>query len=214
MKAKPTLLVSRIVVWRKSTRCPSPSSSHPVEHLAEELVHIGMGLLDLGQQHDTIGPAANGFREHADLPVSDAARRRAPKHRHAVRLLELAHVQGNEGLLAAVHRLGQGQRRFGLADTGRPGQQEHAGGLARIRESRVRRLDAPRDDVERTRLPEHAPLEHLSKLKHGQGLVGEQPSGGDTGPLGDDLCNHRFVDLKEDLRSVLLKALKLLLEHR
>lgn len=131
-----------------------------------------------------------------------------------MRLLELAHVQGNEGLLAAVHRLGQGQRRFGLADTGRPGQQEHAGGLARVRESRVRRLDAPRDDVERARLAKHALFEHLPQLKHRQGLVGEQPPGGDPGPLGDDLRNHGFVDLEKDLRRVLLKVSKLLLEHR
>ena len=50
----PTFDVRRMIVFLKSTRMPSPSSIHLVEDLEEELVHVGVGLLDFVEQHDAV----------------------------------------------------------------------------------------------------------------------------------------------------------------
>ncbi|MCY1223103.1 hypothetical protein D9M72_352150 [compost metagenome] len=73
-----------------------------------------------------------------------------------MRLLELAHVDGDEVLLAAIHGFGQCQCRFCLAHTRRAGQQEYTHRLVRIRQPRPRRLHALRDGRERWPLADHA----------------------------------------------------------
>jgi len=48
-----------------------------VHHLAQQRVDVGMGLLDLVEEHDRIGAATYGFGELATLLVADVPRRRA-----------------------------------------------------------------------------------------------------------------------------------------
>jgi len=44
-----------------------------------------MRFLDFVEQHHGIGPATNGFSEHAAFAVTDIAWRRALQRRHGVR---------------------------------------------------------------------------------------------------------------------------------
>ena len=101
---------------------------HPalVEDLEEEFVHVGVRLLDFIEQHDAMRAAAHGFGQHAAFAEADIAGRRALQQRDRVRFLILAHVDGDQVLLAAVQHLGQRQRGLGLADAGRAGEQEYA----------------------------------------------------------------------------------------
>ena len=116
---------------------------HPlVEHLEEDLVHVGVGLLDLVEQHDAIGPPAHRLGQTPALAVADIAGRRALEGRDGVRLLELRHVDRDDVLLAAVERFGERERRLGLADAGRPAQHEDADRLVGIVESGAVGLDA------------------------------------------------------------------------
>ena len=48
-----------------------------VEHLQQDVEHVGVGLLDLVEQHHRVGPAAHGLGELAALVVADVAGRRA-----------------------------------------------------------------------------------------------------------------------------------------
>ena len=48
-----------------------------VEHLEEELVHVGVRLLDLVEQHDAVGLAPHRLGQPAALAVADIAGRRA-----------------------------------------------------------------------------------------------------------------------------------------
>ena len=48
-----------------------------VEHLQQHVEHVGVGLLDLVEQHHAVGPAAHGLGELAALVVADVAGRRA-----------------------------------------------------------------------------------------------------------------------------------------
>ena len=91
MTSVPTLVVSRISVFLKSMRRPVAVLHHAlVEHLEEDLVHVGVGLLDLVEQHDAVGPPAHRLGQAPALAVADIAGRRALQGRDGVRLLELA----------------------------------------------------------------------------------------------------------------------------
>ena len=138
-----------ISVFLKSMQ-PAFAVLHPalVEHLEEDLVHVGVRLLDLVEQHHAVGPAPHRLGQHAALAVADVAGRRALERRDGVRLLELAHVDGDDVLLAAVERLGQRQRGLGLADAGGAAQHEHADRLVRVVELGARGLDALGDHLE------------------------------------------------------------------
>ena len=48
-----------------------------VEHLQQDVEHVGMGLLDFIEQHDGVRFAPDCFRKLASLVVSDVSRRRS-----------------------------------------------------------------------------------------------------------------------------------------
>src|SRR3990172_2160138 len=88
---------------------PALAVLHPalVEDLEEDLVDVRVGLLDLVEQHHAVGAPPHRLGEHAALAVADVAGGGTLERRDGVRLLELAHVDGDEVLLAAVQCLGQ-----------------------------------------------------------------------------------------------------------
>ena len=103
-----------------------------------------MSFLDFVEQDDAVGPAAHRFGQHAAFAVADIARWRAFERGDGVRFLEFAHVDGDEIVLAAVERFGQGERGFGFADAAGTGEHEHADRLARDYQAGARGLNAPR----------------------------------------------------------------------
>ena len=123
---------------------------HPalVEDLEEDLVDVRVGLLHLVEQHHAVGPAADRLGEDAALAVADVAGGRALEGGDRVGLLELAHVDGDEVLLAAVERLGEGQGGLGLADAAGADEHEDADGLVRVVEPGAGGLDAAGDRLE------------------------------------------------------------------
>ena len=115
-----------------------------VEDLEEQLVHVGVGLLDLVEQHHAVGPAPHRLGQDAAFAVADVARRRALQGGDGVGLLELAHVDRDDVLLAAVERFGERERGLGLADARGAAQHEDADRLVRVVEAGARGLDAAR----------------------------------------------------------------------
>ena len=59
-------------------------------------------------------------------------------------------------LLVAEQRLGERPRQLGLADAGRPEEEERADRPVRVAQPRPRAPDAARDRVDRLVLPDHA----------------------------------------------------------
>src|SRR5581483_7943726 len=86
----------------------------------------------------------DGVDELAALLESDVSGRRADQPCDGVLLHVLAHVEADE-LVAQLNR--QLFRQLGLADAGRAGEQERAGGAIRLTESRARSLDRLRDEA-------------------------------------------------------------------
>ncbi len=79
-------------------------------------MHVGVRLLDLVEQHHAVRLATYGFGQHAAFAVANVPGRGALERGDGVRLLKLAHVDGDGVLLATVERFGQGERGLGLAD--------------------------------------------------------------------------------------------------
>ena len=175
-------------------------------------MHVGVRLLHLVEQHDAVRAAAHGLGQHAALAVAHVARRRALERGHRVRLLVLAHVDGDHVLLAAVERLGERQRGLRLADARRADQHEHADGLARVVELRARRLDALGDGVEAVALADHAPVERVGELEHALDFVLHHAADRDAGPVRDDRGDGLLVDRRQDQRALALQRDKLRFE--
>src|ERR1700690_165367 len=146
---------------------------------------VGMRLLDLVEENDAVRSPPHGLREHAPFAVAHVSGRRTLQGREGGGLLEFAHVDGDEILLAAVERLGQRQRRLCSSDTRRPGQQEHTDGLAHVGETSPRGLDAAGDHVQRVALADDSLTECVRELEYGLNLVLDHPPYWDAGPVAD-----------------------------
>ena len=116
-----------ITVFLKSTVRPCESVRRPSSRICRKHVeHVGVGLLDLVEEHDGVGLAPHGFGELAAFLVADVARRRADEARHGVLLHVLAHVDADHVVFVVEESFGQGLGELGLADAGRAEEEEGA----------------------------------------------------------------------------------------
>ena len=199
MTSVPTLVVEQDQRVLEVDATAGAVLHHPlVEHLEEDLVHVRMGLLDLVEQDDAVGPAAHGLGEASALAVADIAGRRPFQGRDGVRLLELGHVDRNDVLFAAVERFGEGERCLGLADAGRPAKHENPDRLVGVVEPRAVGLDPLGDHLEPVGLADNAPVQDLGEVEHGLDLVGDHLPDRDARPVGDDRCDGLLVDMGVD----------------
>ena len=89
-----------------------------LEDLEQDVEDLGVGLLDLVEEHDRVALAPHRLGQLAALVEADVAGRGADQARHVVALHELAHVDLDERVLAAEHELGERSGELGLADAG------------------------------------------------------------------------------------------------
>ena len=73
-----------------------------------------------------------------------------------MRFLELAHVDGDDVLLAAVQRFGERQRGFGFTDAGRAAQHKDAHRFVRIVELRPGGFHAAGNQIQTVTLADNA----------------------------------------------------------
>ena len=106
-----------------------------VKDLEEDFVNVGMRLLNLIEQHDTVGSAPHRFGEDAALAIAHIAGRGALEGRDGVGFLEFAHIDGDDVLFTAVQRLGERECGFRLADPGVTGEEKDPDGFAGIVQS-------------------------------------------------------------------------------
>ena len=131
-----------------------------------------------------------------------------------MRLLELAHVDRDDVLLAAVERLRQREGGLGLADAGRADEQEDADGLVGVLEARACRLDPPRDELERVVLTDDALPEDPCQAKHGLDLVLDHPADRDARPVRHHRRHGLLVDQRQHERVLALQRRELALDRR
>ena len=145
-----------------------------------------MGLLDLVEEHDAVGPAAHGLGELAPLLVPDVARRGADEARDRVLLAVLRHVDADHGVLVVEQELGERLGQLGLADTGRAEEQEGAGRPVGVADPRPRAAHRVGDGLDGLLLPDQALAELVLEVHELLGLALQQPPDRDAGPRGDD----------------------------
>ena len=95
-----------------------------VEHLEKHVEDVAVRLLDLVEKDDLIGPPADGFGKNAAFLVADIAWRSADQPRDRVLFHELAHVDADHRGGIVEQEFGERLGELGLADAGRPEEQE------------------------------------------------------------------------------------------
>ena len=203
----PTLEVMMTTVLRKSTVRPWPSVRRPSSSsCSSDVEHVGVGLLDLVEQHHRVGPPAHRLGQLAALVVADVAGRRADQARDRVLLHVLGHVDADHVGLVVEQELGQRARQLGLADAGRPQEDERAdraGWGPAARRARGGRRWRPRSTASSwptTRGCRRSSMWQQLRLLALQHLVDR-----DAGPLRDDRGDVLLGDLLAQERAVLLQ---------
>lgn len=124
-------------------------------------------------------------------------------------LLELAHVDGDDVLLAAVEGLRQGQTGLGLAHARRPAEHEDADGLVRVVQPGAGGPDAAGDHLQGVALADDALVQGIGELEHRRDLVLDHAPHRDAGPIGDHRSHRLGVYAGEDERGLALERLEL-----
>ena len=185
-----------ITVLRKLTVRPWASVRRPSSRICSSVLKTsGMGLLDLVEQDDRVGLAAHGLGQLPALLVADVAGRRAHQPADGVALLVLGHVEADHVVLGVEQRLRERARELGLADPGRPEEDERADRPSRVLDAGARAHHRVGDEPHRLVLADHALVQHLVEAQQLLALALEQPGHRDAGPAGDDLGDLVLGDL-------------------
>ena len=127
-----------------------------LEDLEQDVEHLGVGLLDLVEEHDRVALAPDRLGQLAALVEPDVAGRGTDEPGDVVALHELAHVDLDEGVLAAEHELGEGLGELGLPDAGGAEEDERADRALRVLEAGAGASDGLGDDLDRLLLADDA----------------------------------------------------------
>ena len=165
-----------------------------VEQLQQDVQDLGMRLLDLVEQHHGVRPAAHGFGQLTGLVVADVSGRRADHPRDGVLLLVLRHVDADHRVLVVEQEFGERARELGLADTGRPEEDEAAERPIRILQAGAGAANRVGHGGDRFVLADDALVEALFHVNQLLDFAFHQPAHRDVRPLGDDFGDVFLVD--------------------
>ena len=184
-----------------------------IEHLQQDVEHVGMGLLHLVEQHHAVGIAAHGFGELAALVVAHVSRRRSDQALHGELLHVLGHVDAYHGLLGIEQVLGQRLGQLGLAHAGGAEEQERANGTVRVGKSRTVAADGTGHDTHGLVLADDAALQNLFQIDELFHLALHHLGHGDARPGSHDRRDLLFGNLFLQDSAVLLLHLHGFLGH-
>ena len=179
-----------------------------VEHLQEDGPDVGMGLLDLVEEDDGVGPAAHGFRELAALVVADVAGRRPDHAGDRVLLLVLGHVEADHRVLVVEEELRERAGELGLADARGAEEEERADGPLRVLHAGAGPADGRGHGLHGLVLPDDAQLQPLVHLQELLRLALDHLRDGHAGPLRDDRGDVLLVHLLAQDGAVLLELVE------
>ena len=166
-----------------------------LEDLQQAVEDVGVGLLDLVEEHHGERLAAHLLGELATLFVADVAGRRAEQPRDGVLLAELAHVELDQRVLVTEEEVGQRLGQPRLPDAGRAGEDERATGTLRVLEAGTRTPNGARESLDGLFLADDALVQLVLHLEQpGRLLLGELDDR-DAGRDGEDLGDELLVDL-------------------
>lgn len=118
-----------------------------IEHLQQGIEDVGVGLLDLVEEHHGVRLAAHRLGELATLVVPDVPGGCTDEPTHRVPLLVLAHVQAHHVVFAVEEGTGQRLCELGLPHTCRAQEDERTDRPARITDTGPRPDDRVCDQL-------------------------------------------------------------------
>ena len=132
-----------------------------VEHLQQHVEHIRVRLLDLVEQDHLVGPPPHRLGQAAAFLIADIARRGADQPRDRVLLHVFRHVDAHHRALVVEQEFGERLGELGLADAGRPEEQERAHRPVRVLQPGACAAHGLRDRGDRLVLADDARLQRL-----------------------------------------------------
>src|SRR5439155_10766436 len=165
-----------------------------LEDLEEDVEDLGVGLLDLVEEHDAVVLAADGLGQLTALVEADITGGGPDEAADVMALHEFAHVVLDERILAAEHELGEGLRKLRLADARRRQEDERADRALRILETGSGSANGLRNRLDRLLLADDPTVENLLHLEQALRLFSRDPGDRDAGPHRDDLGDLLFID--------------------
>ena len=182
--------------------------------LQQQTQHLRVGFLDLIQQHQAVGAAANRLGQLAALIVADIAGRRADEPGHGVLFHIFRHIQPQHGILAAINLRGQSPAQLCFSHAGGTGKQQAGDGSACVPNAGKTPADGLRHSLHRFGLPHDVGREQPLQIQEPFPLPCRQPSHRNARPGRDHQGNvrpgHRPGPLA--IRRALHKALHLVPE--
>ena len=181
-------------------RAPLGVGEAPVlQDLEQGVEDVGVGLLDLVEEHDRERLAADGLGELATLLVAHVAGGRAHQPGHGVLLHVLGHVELDEVALVAEEELGQRLGQLGLAHARGAQEDERAAGALGVLEAGPGAADGLGDGLDGVLLADDPLVQLLLHPEQlGRLLLGELVDG-DARPHGQHLGDGLLVDLVEEV---------------
>ncbi len=170
-----------------------------LQDLEQRVEDVGVGLLDLVEEHHRERLASHGLGELAALVVPDVARRRPDEARHGVLLHVLAHVELDERALVTEEELGERLGGLGLPHARRAEEDERARRALRVLEAGTRPADRLGHGLDRGVLADDALVELVLHAQELRRLLFGQLVDGDAGPEGEHLGDRLLVDLVEEV---------------
>ena len=166
-----------------------------VEHLQQQVEHVGVRLLDLVEQHDRVRVAPHALGELPGLVVADVSGRGADEARHGVPLAELAHVEADDR--AARRRratTASALRQLGLADTRRAEEQERTDRPVRVAHAGAVAAHGLGDRGDRVVLADDARVQLVLEVAEALALALGEAVHRDAGGAGDHRGDLGLVD--------------------
>ena len=169
------------------------------QDLEERVEHVRVGLFDLVEQHHAERLAPHGFGQLATLFVSDVAGGSTDETADGVLLHVLGHVERDQRLVVAEQELGEGLGEFGLADAGRPEEDERTAGATWVLQACACASDALADGLDRHFLADDPLVQFGFHVEQLGGLFLGQLVDRDTGPDAEHFGHGLFVHLVEQV---------------
>jgi len=153
--------------------------------LEQHVEGLRVRLLDLVEHDDAVRAAAQRLGELPGVLVTDVAGWRAGQAGDRMPLHELAHVELDEGVLAAEHEFGQHFGQLGLADARRPQEDERPDRAAGVLQPGAGPAHGLADRVDRLVLADDALVQLGFHLQQPLGFLLGDGRDRDAGPHAD-----------------------------
>ena len=155
-----------------------------VEHLQQQVEHVGVRFLDFVEEHYRVGVTAHLLGELSALLISHVARRRTHQARDVEFFHVLAHVDANQCVGRVEQEFCQSLGEQSLTHTSRAQEHKRADGSARVAQSGAVAANGARNLVDGFVLSHHLALQFVVHAKQPDALALCDALRGHTGHHG------------------------------